>query len=226
MDSTRWLSGDFNGDGKTDIAGVWNNGGKVSIAVFLSDGTKFPGWTQWTDRDGGWSDDTKWFAGDFNADGKTDIGAAWNNGGRTTLTVRLSQGDKFNHVHWSLDAGRWFNSSTFVAGDFNGDGGDDVAQLWNDIGRNSIKVSFSVGTQFWPPIDWARRDGGWGDTIKWIPGDFNGDRRTDIAAVWNNGGVNTLTVRLSDGTKFTPAHWLVNGGGWMDNTAWCSGRFQ
>lgn len=226
INTTAWMAGDFNGDGKSDMAGAWNNNGLASIAVFPSDGMKFPGWTQWADRDGGWGDEVKWVAGDFNGDGKTDVGAAWNNNGITTLTVRLSQGDKFNHVHWGENAGRWWDSAIFVAGDFNNDGRDDIAQLWNDIGRNSIKVSLSDGSKFQAPVNWSKRDGGWGGIIRWVPGDFNGDGRTDIAAAWNNGGTNTLTVRASDGTKFAPAHWATNAGGWIDSTAWCAGKFQ
>jgi hypothetical protein len=226
MDTTAWLPGDYNGDGVTDLAAPWNNGGQASIAVYLSDGENFPGWTQWTDRDGGWGDSIKWLSGDFNGDGKSDIAAAWNNDGITTLTVRESFGDHFGHQHWSLNAGRWFNSSSFVVGDYNGDGRDDIAQLWNDMGHNSIKVSFSDGAGFASPISWSHRDGGWGNTIKWAPGDFNGDGRSDIVAAWNNGGNNTLTMRVSDGSRFTQEHWAIDAGGWMDSTAWCSGTFQ
>jgi hypothetical protein len=226
MDSTVWLPGDFNGDGRTDIAGVWNDGGNVSIAVFLSDGTKFTGWTQWSVKDGGWRDTTKWVAGDFDGDGRTDIAAAWNNAGKTTLTLRRSTGSAFSPVHWLVDAGNWTDSATFVAGDFNGDSRVDIVKLWNDLGLTSSDVYLSDGLQFQSPVAWTTRDGGWGSEVKWTADDFDGDGRTDLNATWNNGGTNVLTVRRSTGSTFSQAHWLENAGGWVDSTAWCAGRYQ
>ncbi len=210
------------------LAGAWNNGGQTSVAVYPSANTKFLYWSQWSNRDGGWGDSVKWFAGDFNGDGRTDIGAAWNNDGRTTLTVRLSTGTSLTHSHWLNDAGRWSNNSAFVSGDFNGDGLSDVAELWNDLGQNSIKVSLSSGANFSAPSAWSVRDGGWiqGGAVKWVVGDFNGDRRSDIGAVWNNGNTNTMTVRRSTGNTFVAAHWSTNAGGWSDTTAWCAGAFR
>jgi hypothetical protein len=65
-----------------------------------------------------------------------------------------------------------------------------------------------------------------GKEVKWFVGDFNGDGRADIGAVWNNNGANVLTVRLAKGNRFSAAtHWAVNAGGWMDTTAWCTGQF-
>ena len=226
MDSTVFLAGDYNGDRKSDIAGVWNYGGTTSIAVYLSDGSKFVPAGQWSNQDGGWMDTIKWVAGDFDGDGKADVGAAWNNGGRTTLTVRRSDGARFLPVHWLDDAGRWSNASVFVAGDFNGDGMSDIAQMWNDVGNNSIKVYLSNYWAFLPDNAWATRDGGMPAIVKWVPGDFNGDGRTDIAAVWQYFGANVLTVRASDGSRFSPAHWAVNAGGWIPTTAWCAGKFE
>lgn len=226
MDSTVYMAGDFNGDGKSDIAAAWNNGGKTSVAVFLSDGGKFPGWTQWSDRDGGWGDTVRWVAGDFDGDGKTDVGAAWNNNGLVTLTVRKSDGVKFKPVHWLVNAGRWFDASVFLAGDFNGDGKFDIAQMWNDIANNSIKVYLSNGSAFQPARAWATRDGGIPPIVKWVPGDFNGDGKSDIAAIWESKGVNVLTVRVSDGAKFGVAHWSENNGGWIPTSAWCAGKFD
>ena len=226
IDSTAWLAGDFNGDGLSDIAAPWNNGGLASIAVFPSDGASFPGWTQWTDRDGGWGDEVKWVSGDFNGDGRTDIAGGWNNEGSLTLTTRLSQGDRFTHEHWLVNAGHWWNASTLIAGDFNKDGLDDIAHLFNDLGELSVDVALSTGSGFNDPVRWVTRDGGWGPQVRWFPGDFNGDGRTDIGAAWNNGGDNVLTVRTAAKRQFNQAHWLEHAGGWLDNTAWCAGTFE
>ncbi|MEV5971267.1 hypothetical protein, partial [Streptomyces sp. NPDC051921] len=64
----------------------------LSTAVYLSNGTRFPGWSQWSDRDGGWIEGTPWVAGDFNGDKKADLATVWNNGGSNTITVSLSTG--------------------------------------------------------------------------------------------------------------------------------------
>src|SRR5262249_858564 len=162
-------AGDFNGDGKSDIAVAWNNGGNTSIGVYLSDGSKFNNAGQWSDRDGGWGDTVKWVAGDFDGDGKTDVGAAWNNNGLTTLPIRQADGAKFMPAHWLGNAGRWFDASVFLAGDFDGDGKSDIAQMWNDIANNSIKVYLSNGSAFEPERAWATRDGGIPPIVKWVP---------------------------------------------------------
>jgi hypothetical protein len=88
---------------RASLAAPWNDGGLTTIAVYPSDGSRFPGWAQWAIRDGGWGDEVKWTSGDFNGDGKSDIGAIWNNGGSNTLTVRLSNGEAFSHQHWLVN---------------------------------------------------------------------------------------------------------------------------
>jgi len=197
--------------------------------VFLSDGKQFVNQNpQWSVRDGGWNDTAKRFAGDFDGDHRTDIGAAWNDGGQVTLTVRQSTGSKFGHAHWSKDAGTWSDTAAFVVGDFNRDDRDDVARVWNDLGYASVAVSLSNRSAFRQPVDWSVRDGGWtmGNAVKWFSGDFDGDGRTDIGAAWRNENLNTLTVRRSTGSRFAQAHWAVKAGGWRDSATWCTGKFQ
>jgi hypothetical protein len=86
-------------------------------------------------------------------------------------------------------------------------------------------VYLSDGHRFPSWQQWSQRDGGWMDDVRWVAGDYNGDGKADVAAVWNNGGTNTLTVRQSTGTAFVPSHWATNAGGWSNTAAWCSGVF-
>jgi hypothetical protein len=73
-----FLRGDFNGDGKTDIAYAWhdaNNPG-INLDVYQSNGT--PGTLgfyprRWETNQGSWTDFWKFLTGDFNGDGKVDV---------------------------------------------------------------------------------------------------------------------------------------------------------
>jgi len=102
----------------------------------------------------------------------------------------------------------------------------DIAAAWNDGGFSTFAVYRSTGTHFAPHTQWKVRDGGWGEDTRWVAGDFNGDGLSDIAAIWNDGGLNTLTVRQSTGSSFKTTHWDIHDGGWMNSTAWCAGKFR
>jgi hypothetical protein len=211
--------------GVASLAAPWNDSGQATFAVFASDATKFLGWSQWAIRDGGWGDEVRWASGDFNGDGKTDIGAAWNNGGTNVLTVRLSTGSAFTPQHWLINAGGWIPTTAWMSGDFNGDGKSDMAAAWNNGNKASIAVFLSDGTKFPGWTQWDDRDGGWADSVKWIAGDFNGDGKTDVGAAWNNGGRTTLTVRQSTGSSFSHEHWSVDAGRWWDAAIFVAGDF-
>jgi hypothetical protein len=72
-------------------------------------------------------------------------------------------------------------------------------------------------------------EGGWGDTIKWIAGDFDADGKADLAAVWNYGEHNAITMRRSLGATFASGvSWMraaLDYGGWMDSTNWLAGTY-
>jgi len=67
------------------------------------------------------------------------------------------------------------------AGDFDADGFDDVAGVWNQDGMSTINVRRSglVGSpavrRFLPGTSWGTRRAGWQDWNSWCAGDFNFD---------------------------------------------------
>ncbi|MBF0387067.1 MAG: VCBS repeat-containing protein [Candidatus Omnitrophica bacterium] len=162
------LAGDFNGDGKTDVATYFSD--TSSIKVALSDGLNFLPKTTWIES---FSKDKKLILGDFNADGKVDI-AAYDSSART-VRVALSDGAKFT------DSGIWLNNvplgADVYAGDFNGDGRSDLYMMTRPSGWQ-VQLAQSTGTGFQTGDSYTPQMGSTNAAI--IPGDFNGDGLTDL----------------------------------------------
>jgi FG-GAP-like repeat len=200
--------GDFNGDGKQDVAGI-TSGGRWWVS--LSTGTAFTARTQW----GQWSVAGSWanlFVADVNGDGNDDIVGFGNTGG---WFVGLSNGtDQFvsNSSAWA----RWSVSSTwrqlFVA-DFNGDNKADIAGFGN---TGAWFVGLSNGTdKFAAARAWAH----WSVSSTWnrlFVGDFNGDGKSDVAGFAYNGswfvgrgnGTDTFTTGPRWAQWSPPIGWL------------------
>ncbi|MFN0016178.1 MAG: FG-GAP-like repeat-containing protein [Saprospiraceae bacterium] len=190
------LVGDFNGDGKDDIA-TFTRGTAADVFVALSDGSKFNGTgLKWHDAFCMGSEIP--LVGDFNGDGKDDI-ATFTRGAAADVFVVLSDGAKFNGT-----SVKWHNSFCVgteipLIGDFNGDGKSDIATFTRGVTAD-VFVALSDGSKFN------------GTGLKWhnsfcigteIPqtGDFNGDGKDDIAT-FTRGVAADVFVALSDGAKF------------------------
>ncbi len=93
------ISGDFNGDGKSDIAAFYDDStGTTRILVWLAEENKFT-----LQKEGWWSVQDKHTksmigkisSGDYNNDGNADISAFYNDGSNNTIRVWLSSGNLF-----------------------------------------------------------------------------------------------------------------------------------
>lgn len=199
------FSGDFNGDGKADIA-CWSGFANGLWGVSLSSGS---GWES-ESWNGGPVPVDEWnvipvggqcFAADLNGDAKTDLTCS--DGVDGNWTVALSTGSGWNTQIWS--GGQVVPlpmTQQCFSGDFNGDGKADIA-CWSGFANGLWGVSLSTGSG-WNSEGW---NGGpvpvdeWNVVPVWgqcFTGDFNGDKMTDLACYSGAGGV--WSVALSSGS--------------------------
>lgn len=210
--------GDFNGDGYPDLAvgapGEDNGGGMVSIIFGSARGLVNNGNQRWRQGDDGLrgSDEQGDFfsaalaVGDYNGDGYADlvVGTPGENNARGTVNMILgssggltSDGNRrFEQGSDGVPDNRENNDSfggVIEAGDFNGDGYDDLAvsSLGEDGAEGSVTVIpggpqalTGAGGRRWRQdedgISNRREDGDrFGSEL--VSGDFNGDRYDDLA---------------------------------------------
>jgi hypothetical protein len=220
-------TGDFNGDGKDDIAVLYNYSNVDSaLFTFTSTGSGFAAPVKnWESGEGNWNwDRTKLVTGDFNGDGKTDVGALYNYGNvDSALFTFTSTGTGFTDPVkvWESGEGNWnWDRTKLVSGDFTGDGKSDIAALYNYSNVDSGLFTFtSTGTGFSAPVkNWESGEGNWNwDRSKIVAGDFTGDGKADIAALYNYGNVDSAVWRFtSTGTGFSNPvkNWDSGEGGW------------
>jgi hypothetical protein len=199
-----WKVGDFDGDGRSDLAGLTDRGG---WQVGLSTGSGFQPRT--------WLPDRSWAAGqvravvvgDFNSDGKADLAGLFAD---RRARVAVSTGDDFNSGVWAelpfvpnSVRGRAF------AGDLTGDGRTDLAAV--DRSGVTWLLASDGGAFKCTPAGILPQSVGQPRHIN--VGDFNGDSRADVAVLTDSGN---WVVGTSDGTHLAYAQWGGFGpGNWI-----------
>ncbi len=200
--------GDFNGDGKTDMGRVHATGVKIysldenNIWVHnIIDEVGGIGRNSYT---GGIDNNYPMVIGDFNGDGITDIGRVLND----EITFQVGSRDgTWSSIDTLVSLGRndgYTNNKDFpvVSGDFNGDGRVDVGR----VGPTSVEIHLAANGGTWVPMtdlnDFGKNS--YSDNNKYpiMTGDYNGDGKTDVARVVNDG----VKVYLSTG-----ADWILAG---------------
>lgn len=172
---------DIDGDGKTDIARVWNNNGKLAMNIFKSTGSSYSSSFATTFNEG--SGNLGFIPCDYDGDGKTDIIQFWNNGGFLGVIVYKSTGTSYYAAaSWTLQ-----ESSTnvgFANVDFNGDAKEEFIQGWNSNNYLSIITFYSSGTNInsyalsYPTQGYQN--------LGLLPIKFSGSSKTGFVQVFNN----------------------------------------
>ncbi|MGA5729592.1 FG-GAP-like repeat-containing protein [Streptomyces seoulensis] len=218
---SQWAAGtvvrhDYNGDGRSDMADWYDySDGHDEIHAFpaASNG----GFTNpvhgWTTPAGNYSAaNMKRVTGDFNGDGMGDVAALYGypTGEVALLTWLGKGGGTFGApLHsWENASGWTFSRMTPVAGDFNGDGRDDVA-VWYDYSDGSDKLHTFLAKPdggFSNPFASFQRSEGWtASSMKFATGDYNGDGRDDLGALYGypTGEVALLTFPTTPNGGFS-----------------------
>jgi Calx-beta domain/FG-GAP-like repeat len=176
--------GDFNADGRIDLAVANQSSNNVSVLLNIGGGN--------------FSTPTNFAVGgqpfsivvaDFNADGKSDLAAA--HFSSNNVSILLGTGTGSFGAPTAASAGD--NARALATGDFNGDAKADLV-----VGRSSsLAVLLGSGTgSFGAPTVMNLS----GDPTAVIVADFNHDGKSDLAATTNSGSTYRVAVLLGTGT--------------------------
>ncbi len=176
--------GDFNGDGKLDLAVVNTDSNNISVLLGNGDGT-----FQAASNFGTQMSPRRLAVADFNADGKLDIVVT--NMASNTVSVLLGNGEGTFQSALDFPVGNL--PQAVAVGDFNGDGKLDLVVPVSGNNNGSVNVLLGNGDgTFQAAINNAGVMSPVGVTV----GDFNGDGKLDLAVADNS---NSARIFLGNG---------------------------
>lgn len=224
-DRIQTAAGDFDGDGRSDVA-IVRDDGNLGITVFLArgNGLGFDAPTAvWTSGPGNWAlAGGRTYAGDIDADGRADLlnFHGYGNGQSKLIAFHgTATGLTAPTYVWDSGVGNWdWASSRETVADFDGDGRADVAAFFDYGGGQSKYWVFYAGVSgftttmvfdglgSWQP--WRTRE---------IAGDFDGDGKADLGVFTDESSDRTQLwiFRGATGTLASPfLAWDSGPGAW------------
>jgi len=145
LQTIRLLPVDINGDGKTDIAQLWNHYNSLGINVYKSTGDSLTLAFSSTMPAG--TGNIGFIPADYNGDGRTDILQFWNSNGLLGLVMYRSTGSSYT-MAWIGTLPDSAANVGFAPIDYDGDGKMDFVKGWNNNNSLGLAVYKSNGSTY------------------------------------------------------------------------------
>ncbi|MFD7164732.1 trypsin-like serine protease [Streptomyces violascens] len=205
--TTVMTAGDFNNDGRTDLAVVLKDGNLHTFAG-RPDGTFEYGRPLWK-NDGSWKAATKIIAGDFNGDGFTDI-AAVGSDGRLRLFAGKSDGTLADgKLMWADTTTNWNGMLQLARFKSDATGRDGLLAVWGagSVGALYAYPTNSEGVLSGDSKSMWKNDGSWKAASKLTTGDFTSDGRDDVVVTSGDGALFRYSGNAQGGLSDAVSMW-------------------
>ncbi|MEV6684067.1 RICIN domain-containing protein [Streptomyces sp. NPDC051130] len=217
-------SGDFNRDGRSDVAAVTTDG-NLHMFAGRSDGTFEYGRSMWA-MDGSWGSATKIIGGDFNGDGFLDIASVWASGALRMYAGQADGSLAAGKSMWTDETTNWNAMLQLARYKVDGSGRDGLLAVWGAGDSKGSLYGYSTGTngllngtsrRMWPDTTWL-------GVQKITTGDFNNDGRDDVMAIASDGMLRRYSGNAAGGLDAGVSVWPDNA--WNNMPVMLSGDFD
>lgn len=200
-------SGDFNNDGRTDVAAVTTDGNLHTYAG-RPDGTFEYGRPLWR-ADGSWGPAKKIIGGDFNGDGFTDIASVWGDGALRLYAGQPDGSLAVGKAMWTGGSTNWDAMHQLERYRAAGSDRDGLLAVWGTGDAKGSLYAYSTGPdgvlngqsrKMWPDTTWM-------SIQKIASGDLDHDGRDDVVAIASDGALRRYSGNAAGGLDAGASMW-------------------